>query len=228
MSQFEQHSSPHSTTQEYSDDTVDVIGSDASFDDGSILNINNMNINKFSKLSYSDKIFNNVPPSVEHFIGNSHELILDSIYNDITKDNMNPFIVLLGTEGIGKTTITTTLCSDLLEENNSSFKNGILHINLLSWYKLYKYKTFEDCLIHSIKECNLNTYWTEKYDDFLEITSSNIFNKIDEYLSNSLIIFEDFDRFTEINDISLQDSNNFLFNLFSNISLSTRIIITSR
>ena len=176
----------------------------------------------------NNRILNNIPQPIQHFIGNKHEEILDNIYNDITVDNMNPFIVLLGSEGIGKSCITSTICNDLLDENNQLFKNGIIYLDLMKWYKLYNLKTFEDCLINGIQECGLNTYWIQKYDDFLDITPNNIYSKLEQYLSNSLIIFEDFDRFKEINNISLDDCNLFLFHLFENISIKTKIIITSR
>ena len=175
-----------------------------------------------------DKIFNNIPVGPQHFIGTKHEEVLDNIYEDITKDDMNPFIVLLGSEGIGKSCITTQLCNELYTENQQLFKHGIIYLDLMKWYKSYNLTTFEDCLINGIQECGLNTYWIQKYDDFLDITPSNIYSKLEQYLSNSLIIFEDFDRFKEINHISLEDCNKFLFNLFENISLKTKIIVTSR
>ena len=114
-----------------------------------------------------DKIANNIPQPISHFIGAKHEEILDNIYNDITVDDMNPFIVVLGSEGIGKSCIATTICNDLLDEKNQLFKDGIIYLDLMKWYKLYNLKTFEDCLINGIQECGLNTYWTQKYDDFL-------------------------------------------------------------
>eukprot|EP01083_Nonionella_stella_P305791 1068240_1 len=182
----------------------------------------------FAMEALKNKIFSNAPNPIEYFIGEQHESIYSSLYDDLTYDNMNPFIVLLGAEGIGKTTIATSICNELLHEHNQLFKDGILYLDLMHWYNEHEYKTLEECLIASVHQSGLDSHWISKHDDFLELLPSNIFSKIDEYLSNSLIIIEDFDRFTDANQIPLEQCSQFLFSLFENISLQTKIVVTSR
>eukprot|EP01084_Bolivina_argentea_P201805 344911_1 len=158
----------------------------------------------FAMEALKNKIFSNAPNPIEYFIGEQHESIYSSLYDDLTYDNMNPFIVLLGAEGIGKTTIATSICNELLHEHNQLFKDGILYLDLMHWYNEHEYKTLEECLIASVHQSGLDSHWISKHDDFLELLPSNIFSKIDEYLSNSLIIIEDFDRFTDANQIPLE------------------------
>ena len=202
----------------YSDDSHDQLAENND-NNVKLIHINNNTNNK------KIKIFHNTPHGIEHFIGEQHEAIFGSVYEDLTVDNMYPFIVLLGSEGIGKSCIATEICHELIDERNHLFCDGILYCDLLKMHKEDKCKTFEQCLIKAIHQSGLDT---EKYDEFFDMTPANVCSKVHEYLQKSLIVFEDFDRFKEVNNLSLEDCNKFLFDLFENISMETKIIVTSR
>ena len=190
---FSDHSH-HSTA--YSEDGYDVSNNHHKSE--------HINSNDLVATNAETKILNNVPHEIEHFIGEQHESIFGFVYDDITVDNMHPFIVLLRSEGIGKSVIASEICHELIEEKNHLFCNGILFLDTLQLHKQHKCQTFEECLIEAIYASGLDT---EKYDDFFDMNSSNVCSKVHDVLHKSLIVIEDFDRFKDINDLSLKQCN---------------------
>ena len=140
----------------------------------------------------------NVPPPMAHFVGDHHESVLDQIHQTLTTGDEQPLIVLLGGEGLGKSSVVTTACNDVLDDaaNCGLFEDGILYLELLKWQRLYHVSTLEDALILALQQCGLSQFWIERHDDW-NVTTSNVFEYVDRYLTRSLIVPEDVDRFLE-------------------------------
>ena len=210
--EFSDHHDPTipSPSQSFDDD-VDL--DDEENDDGS-----------FAGISH-----HNVPPAAGHFVGDAHDSVLDQLFSNLIDGEKNPFTVLLGGEGLGKSTLVTAACHEVLDDdaNWKLFEDGILYLDLLKWHRLYQCSTLEQCLILALQQCGLDTFWIEQHDDW-NVTTSNVFEYVDRYLARSLIILEDFDRFKEESNLSLDDCHRFLFRLFENLSFNTKVVITAR